>query len=573
MTDDHMEWRGGRRVFKEIDIVDIEDDALLATYRQHFQPSTGVVGTPEDDFAISHTINFARRLLRGGHAADVAQAETILDRLLDRQEANRGRFQLRTGNPANKDRNTPVFVLPHLSRLIRECRSSLRDDLAARLDAAFDLTVTALERRWDEEIFVPHRDFKYYSNIFVEYARNLLLASELREDDRLRRKSEAQWTRWFNHVAYHGVDEFMSPRYSEIDIDAVADMHERTSSERIRRQCALVLDYLFAAGHGSHHPRLEMPVCGASRDYRQYRVPGQGHLAYVGGESVGSYRAPTSVLQEYRERVFPFEMRGRATNVPFQFRSWQIETAGVGSATGGNYFPQSVMCMASVGRGPEERAFMSMPGLTSFVNGFVDHQGPEAFCVFGRTPTSLTRAERSIADAEVTHRDLTMESPSRAIYRWVGTIAASPNWDQVANEAGRLVLRAYGHDVYIFPYFLEGDAVMPAQLRKGPPLEEGDAAADGLELYYFDHEPDWFGFHLVLADEQARCPAPSISLSRTDRVTTWRCGTRFSVRLFEYPTGEVRELYDFDWRTTPLLECPGYTLWPGELAARSADFT
>jgi len=55
-------------------------------------------------------------------------------------------------------------------------------------------------------------------------------------------------------------------------------------------------------------------------------------------------------------------------------------------------------------------------------------------------------------------------------------------------------------------------------------------------------------------------------------MASWRSRPeRRELRLFEHASGELTELYEEDWRTTPLLQCPSMELRPGEMTARAAN--
>lgn len=62
---------------------------------------------------------------------------------------------------------------------------------------------------------------------------------------------------------------------------------------------------------------------------------------------------------------------------------------------------------------------------------------------------------------------------------------------------------------------------------------------------------------------------PESGLVRTKTTSLLPGSTRYTV-LFQPPSGEFTELYDEDWRTTPLVESPMMTLWPGELTRQPA---
>ena len=543
------------------------DDELVRIYDALYHEPTQRIGPPDGNIGFTYTLNYARLLLRRDRSGDRARAEIVLDSFLGLQFVEpawrAGHLPIRPNSMAGGDLNANVFLVPILSGIYEEGLGKLSAKMQRRYRKRFSLAVEFLERRWDEEIFVVHRDHKLYTNIFVGWIEGLLLAGLALDDERLIRKAEGQWHRWFNHIAYTGIDEYLSPRYYEIGLASLLNIFERSRSPSMRREAQMVLDHYVIAQHAAHHPVLEMPVCGASRDYRAYFGPGGGKVAFVGQPALRSYAPPEGVLEEYRKRAFPYELRGRATAVPYRFQSWQSETAGVGSSTGGVCFRQNVQCMVAVGEGPGERAVLTVPGEFSHTGGYVDQQGPEALCVFGREPDSYTRTQRRIPDGEVIEGTAL---GGRGRFSPCG-IGVSDGWKETRNEPGELVLEAYGHSVHISPFVVEGDRPRPVQLEKKDVIVHDH----DIQAYSFGDEPDWMGFHLALQKLKDRTDPPSFSIIREGRRTTYRCGDRFVVKLHALPTGEHRELYAEDWRTLPLFECPTQTLWPGELAARSVN--
>lgn len=135
---------------------------------------------------------------------------------------------------------------------------------------------------------------------------------------------------------------------------------------------------------------------------------------------------------------------------------------------------------------------------------------------------------------------------------------------------GRLVLTAYGYDVCLHPFVIRDEVPLPARLtrRRRTGLGQGrfhSTPAD-LDEWVFPPDATWFGCLVRLQEEGAPAVTPTIGWAESGPVITVSSDGGPTVRLFRQPAGGVTELYEDDWRTQPLLECPTGTLWPGELA-------
>ncbi|MFW6060363.1 MAG: hypothetical protein ACODAQ_09285 [Phycisphaeraceae bacterium] len=500
-------------------------------------------------------------------ADDREQATSLLSGLLDLQAQdesaiNYGQFPMRLGR-GRGDLNSCLFLMPTMVELLSRHADALPPELRQRLDAAARRALVAAQRRWDEEIFDIHRDHKGYTNIFLLYTQALLVGGQYYEDQRVQRMAAAQWQRWFNHVAYYGIDEFVSRAYSDVDYEALRRMHDRAADERMRGQIKLVLDYLVTLQHAVTHPRLKVQVCGSARDYRRSLGAGAHEPACVGRDGAkepGTYEPPAAVVEAYRNRRFPYHVRGRATGVPFFYESWQSPEATLGSMTGGQYFWQQIHCIAAVGRSENERDLLLLPGSYTIANGYVHQQQHRALCVFARRPNTLLRTQRFTADTDLP-----------GAFGDIG-LGATDGWQQ-RTDGGRLIFTAHGHAVTVDPFVLADKHVRPAALEtvRRDNLRQGGRFHDtpiDMQEYVFPADAEWCGC-LVQVTAQDQLPPPvRLSCERGERALRVREAEGLDLHLFLQPAGEVTQLYEWDWRTTPLLACPERTLWPGELAAR-----
>ena len=518
-----------------------------------------VMGEGGEGTQILHSVKYALLLLERGAEDDQRRACDVLRSVgalqLVEPEWRYGQLPMRTERDYG-DRNSNCFLMPFLLEVLTKHREQLPTDLGKEFAIVVERAVVFLERRWDNELFVPHRDGVFYTNIFLLYVQGLLLAAQYYDSERLLLKGKAQWRRWFSHVAYNGLDEFASPTYSRVDYEALTCIHEVSPTARMREEARLVLDHLCTLQYAVSHPVLKMPICGASRCYRRYLPPGNEGVSFVEAEDTSSYRQPEAVRREYAQRTFPHEASGRATTEPYRFQSWQVADAGVGSMTGGNYFPQNIHCIVAVGRSPAEKGVLTVPGAHTFRSGFSAQAGPSALCVFTRRPqyynrTQYIRPDEWMAEVEERH------PPS---------IGVSGGWD-IREEAGRLVACAYGRAVHVFPFMVDGGGVVVAPLQRTElPVYHHDRTC-----YLFPQEPEWFGCAVILASQDEEVPTPDLSFRVDGREARATCGDALCIRLFLQPAGEVTQLYNDDWRATPLFTCPVSTLWPGEMAAAIAN--
>lgn len=509
-------------------------------------------------------------LLEAGDATATAHAHRLLEDLLalqvhDESARTHGQFPMRLSQGVG-DLNSCVFMLPLLTDLRQRHGAQLPPPLCDRLDAAVNAALLAAQRRWDEEIFDIHRDYKAYTNIFLLYVQALLIGGQHTGDGRLRRMAASQWQRWFNHVSYYGIDEFVSAgNYGDVDYRVLRRLHAQAEDATMARQVELVLDHLTTLQHAITHPRLKLAVCGSSRDYRRFFTAGVGEPVAVRNDDptlAGAYQPPSAVARGYRERAFPYSVTGRAAIVPFFFQSWQSRHAALGSMTGGNYFPQQIHCMAAVGHSAEQREVLVMPGSYTIISGYVRQHAHRALCLFARQPNTYLRTQVLVPDDQIEDR-----------FGDFG-IGITSGWETDEAE-GRLVLTAYGHTVTVDPFVIDGGTVRPAPLTSvwREDLGQGrfhDTPRDMRE-YVFPGDATWLGCVVQLSQTMEPLPTTTVSCEHREGRLYVRESDGLAIELFRRTDGELIELYDQDWRTTPLLRCPEQTLSAGELAAAAVN--
>ncbi len=531
----------------------------LDSYERDWSPRTGLVGDAGHSRPLGHSLEYAARLLATERAADAERAARIIEAVCALQKLEPswkfGQFPMRA-DLAYHDRNSNLFLLPEMADLLKRYAARLPAPTARRLRDSFRRAMVFAERRWDEEIFDLHRDGVAYTNIFLLYVRAMFLGGAIECEERLWRKGEAQWRRWFNHVACYGLDEFCSPTYSRVDFEALTHLLRLARDEAMKGEVRLALDYLAATQLAATHPVLELPACGSGRDYRRYWAPREGRPWVMMTPDDDVYALPEAARREFAGRVFPFEMSGRATGVPFRFRSYQESDALLGTMTGGHYFPQNVHVLAAVGRGPAEREILCLPGRHCFQSGFTAQAGLSALCFFTRAPNSYVRTQYIRPDAQTRrlHDD------------WPLVVGVTPGWEEVECRPGRLTLRAWGRDAHVRCFALNGTKAEPVELARA----RMSGYQRDVEVYALPPEVEAVICLTGITGAKKRFAPSSASVRRKGSELRIASG-KLQLRLFEQASGELTELYEEDWRTTPLLRCPAMTLEPGALTARAAN--
>ncbi len=531
-----------------------EEQKNLLHFQQHFNPELGVVVFPDQATSSLLTLQFCRLLCRSGSEKHLSLAQQALEgffrpQITDPEDENYGGIPLRIG-AGYRDKNAPLFHLPLLLE-IRSC-PALSKKACAILDEGLKRLLAGAERRWHEETFDLHRDFKGYTNVFLMYIQALLLGAGYLGLPRWQRRAECEWKRWFHHVSYYGIDECVSTVYHEVDHETLIRLSGLFSEKTFKDQVRMVIGHLEATQRILEHPRLRLPVCGSSRDYRRFLRPGTGRFKPFEG-SAGEVR-----------RSFPYEAEGRATTLPFRFKSWQDSHSGLGTMTGGYYFWQNLYGLVMAGESEQKRELAFLPGTFSTTPGFVDQKGSRALFVFGRVPSSLYRTQMPTPDDRI---------PEDMGFFGMGV---TTGWSVVADKPGRLHLSAYGQELFLDAFAVEGGCCVPAPLRKirRPAGEETRLASSfecDIDEYLFPDKTTWFGVVLELRKITANVPAMArVELEMKGRSRHFKCGD-LGVSLFESPTGEQVQLYPEDWRTLPLFRSPDHLLWPGQWLQQSIN--
>ena len=506
------------------------------------------------------SLEYAILLLRRDQGGDRQRAAAIVAAVLATQMHapawDRGRFPMSLPETW-RDLNAVLFMAPHLAEIHAHWLPMLPAELAARFREAIAEAVEAVDRRWADEVFDVHRDFKAYSNIFVLYIRALLLLGRALELERLRRDGEAQWQRWFNHVSTYGIDEFCSPTYNAVVYEGLLGIRAAATGPRMQAEVALVLDHLCALQHAVSHPLLRLGVVGTARDYRLFAKPGGGAFRFLEHPGYSDYRPPAAVLEEFRHREYPYRAAGRAGLVPFRFQTWQLRDAAMGSMTGGHYFPQQIHLMVAVGSSSTERACAFFQAdERNPINGYVSQRDGRALCLFARTATSYQLTQLRQPAGEL---PLSGTQPP--------CLGLTGEWALRRHEPGRLILSAHGYTLRLRAIALSGDRLEPARLTP----ENLELNGQAVTACRAAPEVIWFACLVELLPEGPMPPDGELHGAVSDSLVTLNESGGLALTLARRPSGELVEIYDQDWRALPLFDSPAHRLWPGDLAAAAAS--
>lgn len=493
------------------------------------------------------TANNAWLLYRSGDAANYPIADAILDRFISMQDTVReaitfGQWPWNEGGEIG-DLNVALFRSHDLFANLWDQQPKMAPETRKAYQLACKNLVEAARRRWDTEVFDIGRDFTNYSNIFVLYVQTLTLAGERYGDPRLQKMAQSQWTRWYNHISYLGIDEFASPSYNHVIFRALFDIRDFSPEPRIKQEAAEVIDHVYLLQSALTHPKLKIPVSGISRDYRVFLKEADARSAVLTTSQPG-YTPPANAIAMNDNRRYPFTVIGRAAISPFIFQSYQLEDAAMGSMTGGACFQQQIHCLAVTGKSETERAVAFIQGSNTPVNGYTDQKEMTTLCVYNHLPAlwHLTQWRGEMANYRETFGEF--------------GIGLSDKW-QPTTVKDHVVLQAYGYDLHLFPFAVENGKAIAITLElkhrttSSPRYHPRPIIFDE---YVFPAEPDWFGVYVALVKSGSKVPNPGINYARVDGIDIFKTKAGHQIKLYTTPQGDIRQLHNVDPALIPLLK-------------------
>jgi hypothetical protein len=486
-------------------------------------------------------------LYRSGEEANYRIADTILEQFMALQDTVResltfGQWAWSAGAPIG-DLNVALFRCHDMFANLWDQQSKMAPQTRDTYLASCRRLVEAARRRWDTEIFDIGRDFVNYSNIFVLYIQTLTLAGDRFNEPRLQQMAKSQWTRWYNHVTYIGIDEFASPTYNQVVFRALFDIHDFCHDERIQKETREMIDHVYTLQSALTHPKLKIPVSGISRDYRVFLKEADARSGVLTIPQAG-YQPPAKAIAINEHRKYPFTVIGRAAISPFIFQSYQLEDAAMGSMTGGACFQQQIHCLAVAGKSESERAVVFIQGSNTPMNGYTDQKEMSTLCVYNRLPAlwHLTQWRGDMTEYRGTFGEF--------------GIGLSDKW-QKTTVKDHIVLQAFGYDVHLFPFAVQNGKAVAIDLElkhrtsSSPRYHPRPIVFDE---YVFPEKPDWFGVYVTLVKSGDKVDNPRIVYAKVDGIDTFKTRRGHLIRLYTTPQGDTRQLYNVDPALIPLLK-------------------
>ena len=499
------------------------------------------------------SLHYAWLLYRSGDEANYSKADTVLNHVIslqdnDPESITYGQWGWKwEGGEKVVDFNNALFNADRMFRKLWDQQSKMSYATQEKFITSCKHLLEAAVRRWETEVFDIGRDFVNYSNIFVLYVETFTLAGERFNNNRIKKMAKSQWTRWYNHIFYYGIDEFASPGYNHVIFSHLINIYDFCHDERIQREVKEVMDHIYLLQSALTHPMLKIPITGISRDYRNFLSPGDARSGVLKTPLPKGYTPPAMVVEINENRKYPFKVIGKAAINPFIFKSYQLPDAGMGSMTGGNCYEQQIHCMAAVGKNENERAVAFLQGSYTHVNGFTDQIETSTLCVYNLLPT---------------YWHTTQWRGDMSIYRETIDdfgVGISADWKEILNTSSHIVLNAYDYDLHIFPFKVQDETIVPNQLVL---KHRTNTCSSGryhprpriYDEYVFPVEPDWFGAYITLVKSGSKVDKPSILYTNKDGIRTFKTNMGHQVRLFVAEKGDTKQLFNVDPALIPLLK-------------------
>gem|GEM_PF-625030 len=485
---------------------------------------------------------------RSGNAANYAKADAILTKFISLQDSlpeskTYGQWAWSEGAEIG-DLNVALFRAHDMFRNLWEQQGKMSGATQGKHLTSCKRLVEAAKRRWDTEVFDIGRDFVAYSNVFVLWVQTFTLAGDRLDDTRIKATAQSQWTRWYNHISFIGIDEFASPTYNNVIFRALMDIHDFCHDERIQKETKEVMDHVYLLQSALTHPVLKLPVSGISRDYRIFLKEADARSGVLTTPLAG-YAPPAKAVEINENRKYPFEVIGKAAISPFIFKSFQLKDAAMGSMTGGACFQQQIHCLAAVGKSANERAVAFIQGSNTPVNGYADQKGMSCLCVYNRLPAlwHLTQWRGDMASYRETFGEF--------------GVGLSLLWKAKSEKPDHIVLEAFGYDLHLFPFAVQNESIVPCELAlkhrtsSSPRYHPRPLVFDE---YVFPEEPDWFGVFVVLVKSGSKVDNPAVKYTMKDGIRTFNTRKGHQIRLFTTEKGDTQQLHNVDPALIPLLK-------------------
>jgi len=499
---------------------------------------------------IGQALEYAYLLYEKNTVESISKADKVLDMTIsfqvsdDPESGNYGLWPWSVGS-AIGDKNVPLFHAHLMFVKLWDEQNKMSPQTREAFLKSCERIVVVAERRYDEEIFELGREVVAYSNIFALYVQTLTLAAERYDNERLRRKANIQWRRFYNNFKFYGISEFISTTYYDVIFNALMDIEAFSKIDRNRKEAKEMMDFLYLQQSAVTHPLLKLPVSGISRDYRAFAKIGDVRVDFL-KQNIEGYTPPAEAIKINKNRRYPFEAIGRTGALPFVYKTYQMPNAAMGSMSGwGNYYHQQVYCMASMGKNENERATLFIPGSYMPVNGFTSQNGMSTLCVFNRLPTMwhLTQWTGNIANYRSTFGEF--------------GVGFTDKFKQVSQSSERIVIQAYGYDIHIFPFELENGIIKQSYMdfrKRDKTSPRYHSRPAKFNEYIFNEKADWFGVVVKVVESGQKVDRPEIYYKMEDGIATFSSEENLSVSIAQMQQGNTIQIRKDDVNLIPRLQ-------------------
>lgn len=498
------------------------------------------------------SLNYAWLLYRTGGTSSL-KADTVLNKTIALQDHDpealtfgHWGWSLRDGEKY-VDWNNALFQAHIMFCGLWNEQAKMSDETKSNFISSCRQMVEAVKRRWDYEIFDISRDYVAYSNVFAMYIQTFTLAADRFKSPRFARMAKDQWARWYNHISFFGIDEFASPTYNKVIFNALLDIRDYSPDERIQKEATEVMDHIYLLQSALTHPLLKLSVSGVSRDYRNFTLPGDARSGVLLQPASLNYIPPVEAVAINERRKYPFEVIGKASFMPFLYKSYQLKDAAMGSMTGGAVFQQQIHCMAAVGNSETERAVAFLQGSYTPVNGFTDQIGTSALCVYNRLPTLWHLTQK--------HGVISLSGYKEAFGDF--GIGITTNWKEKLNTPDHIILEAYSYELHLFPFAVKNERIESCSLElkhRTTTSPRYHPRPRNFDEYVFPEEPDWFGAYLVLVKSGTMVNNPRIEFNKKDGIRTFETNKGHLLKLFIAEKGDTKQLFNRDPALIPIFK-------------------
>jgi hypothetical protein len=173
------------------------------------------------------------------------------------------------------DQNSVEFTFETVGPILLRYSDKLSPEFRKQLIAHAVASIPALRR---------HKVPVSYTNIYVMKTVNLILLGEAIGDSSAVADGRAQLDTWIDYTRTHGISEYASPTYAEVQIDCLLNGYRCTRLPDVKLKLAAALDYLWSDAAARFFAPGNVMAGAHSREYDFLRGTGTiGWLYWIAG--------------------------------------------------------------------------------------------------------------------------------------------------------------------------------------------------------------------------------------------------------------------------------------------------